>query len=92
MIHGDLLPSAEMITVLSQEYGVPLPDEDLFTQKPPVALFSSDACILLGKLSREKKTVCSSLDNYNEKYVQWKKEMAEKMSSERNHIRVSSEA
>lgn len=92
MIHGDLLPSAEMITVLSQEYGVPLTDEDLFTRKPPVPLFSSDACILSGKFSREKKTVYSSLDNYNEKYVQWKKEMAEKMSFERNHIRVSSEA
>uniref|UniRef100_A0A8C3B8B8 Cilia and flagella associated protein 92 (putative) n=1 Tax=Cairina moschata TaxID=8855 RepID=A0A8C3B8B8_CAIMO len=89
VIHGDLLPSAEMITVLSQEYGVPLPDEDLFTRKPPVPLFSSDACILLGKLSREKKTVYSSLDNYNEKYVQWKKEMAEKMSPERNHIRAN---
>ncbi|XP_013043122.3 uncharacterized protein CFAP92 isoform X1 [Anser cygnoides] len=92
VIHGDLLPSAEMITVLSQEYGVPLTDEDLFTRKPPVPLFSSDACILSGKFSREKKTVYSSLDNYNEKYVQWKKEMAEKMSFERNHIRANIDA
>ncbi|XP_035193411.1 uncharacterized protein KIAA1257 homolog isoform X3 [Oxyura jamaicensis] len=92
VIHGDLLPSAEMITVLSQEYGVPLTDEDLFTRKPPVPLFSSDACKLSGKFSREKKTVHSSLDNYNGKYVQWKKEMAEKMSFERNHIRANIDA
>uniref|UniRef100_A0A663ENH3 Cilia and flagella associated protein 92 (putative) n=1 Tax=Aquila chrysaetos chrysaetos TaxID=223781 RepID=A0A663ENH3_AQUCH len=44
VIHGDLLPSAEMITVLSHEYGVPLTDEDLFTQKPPLLSFSSDDC------------------------------------------------
>uniref|UniRef100_A0A7M4FPK4 Cilia and flagella associated protein 92 (putative) n=1 Tax=Crocodylus porosus TaxID=8502 RepID=A0A7M4FPK4_CROPO len=34
VIHGNLLPSAEMITVLSQEFGIPLTNEDLFVQKP----------------------------------------------------------
>uniref|UniRef100_A0A663MLB2 Cilia and flagella associated protein 92 (putative) n=1 Tax=Athene cunicularia TaxID=194338 RepID=A0A663MLB2_ATHCN len=42
VIHGDLLPSAEMISVLSHEYGVPVTDEDLFTRKPPLPSFSSD--------------------------------------------------
>lgn len=76
-----------MITALSREYGAPLTDEDLFTQKPPLLSFSSDYAP--PDVSREKKTGCSSLDDYNEKYVQWKKEVADKKSFERNHIRVS---
>ncbi|XP_029899721.2 uncharacterized protein KIAA1257 homolog isoform X4 [Aquila chrysaetos chrysaetos] len=86
VIHGDLLPSAEMITVLSHEYGVPLTDEDLFTQKPPLLSFSSDDCTVPGKVSRVKQAVYSSVDNYNEVYVQRKKEIADKMSFERNLI------
>uniref|UniRef100_A0A8B9YXN2 Cilia and flagella associated protein 92 (putative) n=1 Tax=Buteo japonicus TaxID=224669 RepID=A0A8B9YXN2_9AVES len=89
VIHGDLLPSAEMITVLSHEYGVPLTDEDHFTQKPPLLPFSSDDCTVPGKVSRVKQAVYSSVDNYNEVYVQRKKEIADKMSFERNHIVVS---
>lgn len=76
-----------MITALSREYGAPLTDEDLFTQKPPLLSFSSDYAP--PDVSREKKTGYSSLDDYNEKYVQWKKEVADKKSFERNHIRVS---
>uniref|UniRef100_A0A8C8A8F4 Cilia and flagella associated protein 92 (putative) n=1 Tax=Otus sunia TaxID=257818 RepID=A0A8C8A8F4_9STRI len=75
VIHGDLLPSAEMISVLSHEYGVPLTDEDLFTRKPPLLSFSSDVCTVPGKVSRVKQAVYSSLDNYNEVYVQQKKEL-----------------
>lgn len=90
VIHGDLLPSAEMIAVLSHEYGVPLTDEDLFTQKPPLRSFSSDDCTVPGKVSRVKQAVYSPVDNYNEVYVQRKKEIADKMSFERNHIVVSS--
>ncbi|XP_052534435.1 uncharacterized protein CFAP92 isoform X5 [Tympanuchus pallidicinctus] len=86
VIQGELLPSAEMITALSREYGAPLTDEDLFTQKPPLLSFSSDYAPP-GDVSREKKTGYSSLDDYNEKYVQWKKEVADKKSFERNHIR-----
>lgn len=90
VVHGDLLPSAEMITVLSHDYGVPLTDEDLFTQKPPLLSVSSDDYTLPGNVSRMKQAVYSSLDNYNEVYMPWKKEMADKMSFERNHIGVSS--
>ncbi|OXB65350.1 hypothetical protein ASZ78_016994, partial [Callipepla squamata] len=92
VIQGDLLPSAEMITALSQEYGVPFTDEDLFNQKPPLLSFSSDDYVPLGSVSREKKVVYSSLDNKNEKYMQWKKEIADKISSERNHIGANIDA
>uniref|UniRef100_A0A8C9FUQ1 Cilia and flagella associated protein 92 (putative) n=1 Tax=Pavo cristatus TaxID=9049 RepID=A0A8C9FUQ1_PAVCR len=80
VIQGDLLPSAEMITALSREYGAPLTDEDLFTQKSPLLSFSSDYTPP-GNVSREKKAGYSSLDHYNEKYVQWKKEIADKKIS-----------
>ncbi|KFP96300.1 Uncharacterized protein FLJ43738, partial [Haliaeetus albicilla] len=59
VIHGDLLPSAEMITVLSHEYGVPLTDEDLFTQKPPLLSFSSDDCTVPGKHQLSRTTIRS---------------------------------
>ncbi|KFV88092.1 Uncharacterized protein FLJ43738, partial [Struthio camelus australis] len=51
VVHGDLLPSAEMITVLSQEFGIPLTKEDLFTQKPPSVSFSSDSYTKPAKVS-----------------------------------------
>ncbi|XP_032851699.2 uncharacterized protein KIAA1257 homolog isoform X4 [Tyto alba] len=89
VIHGDLLPSAEMITVLSHEYGVPLADEDLFTQNPPFLSFSSDDYTVPGKVSRVKQAACSSLDNYKEVHVQRKKEIADKMSFERNHTKAN---
>ncbi|XP_054693600.1 uncharacterized protein CFAP92 [Grus americana] len=89
VIHGDLLPSAEMITVLSREYGVPLTDEDLFAQKPPLLLVSSDDYTVPGKVNEVKQAVYSSLDNCNEMRVQRKKEIADRMSFERNHIRAN---
>ncbi|XP_021265324.1 uncharacterized protein KIAA1257 homolog [Numida meleagris] len=91
VIQGDLLPSAEMITALSQKYGVPLTDEDLFTRKPPLLSLSSPDTPP-GNVRRGKKAVCSSLDNHNEKYVQWKKEIAGKLSFERNHIKANIDA
>ncbi|KFQ53397.1 Uncharacterized protein FLJ43738, partial [Nestor notabilis] len=60
VIHGDLLPSAEMVTALSLEYGVPLTDEDLFTQTPPLPTFSPDDYTVPGKVSRVKQAVSSS--------------------------------
>ncbi|XP_010292267.1 PREDICTED: uncharacterized protein FLJ43738 [Phaethon lepturus] len=89
VVRGDLLPSAVMITVLSHEYGVPLTDEDLFTQKPPLLLVSSDDYTVPGKVSRVKQTARSSLDNHNERCVQRKKDIADKMSFERNHVEAN---
>ncbi|POI32189.1 hypothetical protein CIB84_004059, partial [Bambusicola thoracicus] len=79
-----------MITALSREYGFPLADEDLFTQKPPLLSFSSDYTPP-GNVSREKKAQYSSLDDYNERYVLSKKEI-DKKSFERNHIRANIDA
>uniref|UniRef100_A0A8C4U6V5 Cilia and flagella associated protein 92 (putative) n=1 Tax=Falco tinnunculus TaxID=100819 RepID=A0A8C4U6V5_FALTI len=81
---GDLLPSAAMITALSRQYGVPLTDEDLFTRKPPLLSFSSDDYTAPGKVSRGNQAVHSSFDNHNEVCAQRKKEIAGKMTSERN--------
>ncbi|XP_010210142.1 PREDICTED: uncharacterized protein LOC104565170 [Tinamus guttatus] len=75
-----------MITILSQEFGIPLTKKDLFTQKPSLVPFSSDSFTIPGKVNRVKRAVYSTLDNHNEKYVQWKKEKEDKISSERNHI------
>ncbi|KAM6059423.1 uncharacterized protein LJ206_014108 isoform 2-T5 [Theristicus caerulescens] len=75
-----------MITVLSHEYGVALTDENLFTQKPPFLSVSSDDYTVPGKVSRVKQAVYPSLGNSNEMCVQQKKEIADKMSFERNHI------
>ncbi|XP_061864637.1 uncharacterized protein FLJ43738-like [Colius striatus] len=86
VIQGDLLPSAEMITALSHEYGVALTAEDLFTQKPPVLSFESDDYTVPGKASRVKQAVCSSSETYNEVYVQQKEKREDKVSFERNHI------
>uniref|UniRef100_A0A8C0IYK6 Cilia and flagella associated protein 92 (putative) n=1 Tax=Chelonoidis abingdonii TaxID=106734 RepID=A0A8C0IYK6_CHEAB len=41
VVQRGLLPSAEMITVLSQEFGIPLTKEDLFIQRPPLPSVSS---------------------------------------------------
>ncbi|KFZ47538.1 Uncharacterized protein FLJ43738, partial [Antrostomus carolinensis] len=67
VIRGDLLPSAEMITVLSHKYGVPLAAEDLFTQKPALISCSFDDYTVPGEVSRVKQAY-SSLDNYNKMY------------------------
>ncbi|KFZ58438.1 Uncharacterized protein FLJ43738, partial [Podiceps cristatus] len=77
VIHGDLLPSAEMITALSHKYGLPLTGEDLFTQKPPLLSCAFDDDTVPGKVSRVKQAY-SSLDNHKEMCVQRKKERTDK--------------
>ncbi|KAK4815266.1 hypothetical protein QYF61_024025 [Mycteria americana] len=89
-ILGGLLPAAEVIAVLSHKYGVPLSDEGLFIQKPPLLSLSSDDYAVPGKVSRVTQAVDSSLRNYNETRVQQKKETADKVSFERNRVGVSS--
>ncbi|XP_030314483.1 uncharacterized protein KIAA1257 homolog [Calypte anna] len=78
VIRGDLLPSAEMIRVLSHEYGVPLKDEHLFPQKPPLVAFGDTGEV--GKVEQEH----SLLDTNSEMCVQKKEETAEK-----NYIRAN---
>ncbi|XP_071611554.1 uncharacterized protein CFAP92 isoform X2 [Heliangelus exortis] len=72
VIRGDLLPSAEMIRVLSHEYGVPLKDEHLFPQKPPLVAFGDTGEV--GRVEEEH----SLLDSNSGMCVQKKEEIAEK--------------
>ncbi|KAM6468061.1 uncharacterized protein CFAP92 isoform 1-T2 [Liasis olivaceus] len=66
VVHRSLLPSAEMITVLSQEFGVPLTKADLFVQEPPEILSSVGT---VKKYSHMRQYRSSCLDNCNKKYV-----------------------
>uniref|UniRef100_A0A8C8SH48 Cilia and flagella associated protein 92 (putative) n=1 Tax=Pelusios castaneus TaxID=367368 RepID=A0A8C8SH48_9SAUR len=92
VIQRSLLPSAEMITVLSQEFGIPLTKEDLFIQKPPPRSFSPFALQKSRKVTIKQGAMHSLLDNYNEKYVWWKKEVEDKMQHYKDHIQTNIDA
>ncbi|XP_058026006.1 uncharacterized protein CFAP92 isoform X1 [Ahaetulla prasina] len=66
VVHYNLLPSAEMITMLSQEFGVPLTKADMYVKEPPEILETFDK---MQKDSSMRHYGCSHLDNYNKKYV-----------------------
>ncbi|KFO80664.1 Uncharacterized protein FLJ43738, partial [Cuculus canorus] len=66
VVHGKLLPSAEMITALGHEYGAPLAIKDLFAQKPPLHLVSSGDYTVPGTVSRAQQAARSSLGNCSE--------------------------
>ncbi|KYO29860.1 hypothetical protein Y1Q_0023196 [Alligator mississippiensis] len=92
VIHGNLLPSAEMITVLSQEFGIPLTNEDLFVQKPSLLSLPSFGFSKQTEIVRKKRAIHSLLDNYNKKYMLWKKEMEDKMKYDKDHIQTNIDA
>ncbi|ETE64967.1 hypothetical protein L345_09261, partial [Ophiophagus hannah] len=75
VVHYSLLPSAEMITMLSQEFGVPLTKADMYVREPPEDLETFNK---MQKHSSMRQYGCSHLDNYNKKYVQRKKEQERK--------------
>lgn len=79
-----------MITVLSQEFGIPLTKEDLFIQKHPLHSFSPLALQKSRKVTIKQGAMPSLLDNHNEKYIRWKKDMEDKMQPYKDHIQVSS--
>ncbi|XP_053233709.1 uncharacterized protein CFAP92 isoform X1 [Podarcis raffonei] len=72
VVHHDLLPSAEMITVLSQEFGIPLKRDDLFIQQHPEISGMFD---IPPKYSYVRKYRHFPLDNHNEEYLLRKREM-----------------
>ncbi|XP_032996722.1 uncharacterized protein KIAA1257 homolog isoform X2 [Lacerta agilis] len=72
VVHHDLLPSAEMITVLSQEFGIPLKRDDLLIQQHPEI---SDMFDMPPKYSYVRKYRRFPLDNHNEEYILRKREM-----------------
>nr|XP_020654135.1 uncharacterized protein KIAA1257 homolog isoform X3 [Pogona vitticeps]XP_020654136.1 uncharacterized protein KIAA1257 homolog isoform X3 [Pogona vitticeps] len=72
VIHHNLLPSAEMITALSLEFGVPLHKDDLHVQQCPQISGIFDIPIKCFHMEQDKH---SHLDNHNEEYILRKKEM-----------------
>uniref|UniRef100_A0A452HNF2 DUF4550 domain-containing protein n=1 Tax=Gopherus agassizii TaxID=38772 RepID=A0A452HNF2_9SAUR len=92
VVQRGLLPSAEMITVLSQEFGIPLTKEDLFIQRPPLPSVSSFALQKSRKVPTKRGAMHSLLDNHNEKYIQCKKEMEDKMQHYKDHIQTNIDA
>uniref|UniRef100_A0ABM5FK60 Uncharacterized protein CFAP92 isoform X6 n=1 Tax=Pogona vitticeps TaxID=103695 RepID=A0ABM5FK60_9SAUR len=72
VIHHNLLPSAEMITALSLEFGVPLHKDDLHVQQCPQISGIFDIPIKYFHMEQDKH---SHLDNHNEEYILRKKEM-----------------
>ncbi|XP_039205374.1 uncharacterized protein KIAA1257 homolog isoform X2 [Crotalus tigris] len=86
VIHYNLLPSAEMITMLSQEFGVPLTKADMYAREPPEILESFNK---MQKDPSMRQYGCSHLDNHNKKYVLRKKE--QESQAPRNYIQSNIE-
>lgn len=91
VIQGDLLPSVEMVNLLSREFGIPLTKET-FVQKVP--LLSSSYPVSPGA---EKKYFKPSafhvpLDNYNTMYMQWKKDQQSSLQDCKDHIQNNIDA
>ncbi|KAL8212450.1 UNVERIFIED_CONTAM: hypothetical protein K2H54_046923 [Gekko kuhli] len=71
IVHYDLLPSAEMIISLSQEFGIPLAKDDLLIQQQPEILeIYKHPTAFQGRQKRR-----SLLDNQNKSYILRKTEM-----------------
>ncbi|KAG8128208.1 hypothetical protein E2320_015078, partial [Naja naja] len=86
VVHYNLLPSAEMITMLSQEFGVPLTKADMYVREPSEALETFNK---MQKHSSMRQYGCSHLDNDNKKYVQRKKE--QESQAPHNYIQTNIE-
>ncbi|XP_054832357.1 uncharacterized protein FLJ43738-like, partial [Eublepharis macularius] len=71
VVHYDLLPSAEMIISLGQEFGIPLAKDDLLIQQQPEILETYKFPTYFQK--KQKKH--SFLDNQNKLYILRKMEM-----------------
>ncbi|XP_060119597.1 uncharacterized protein FLJ43738-like [Heteronotia binoei] len=85
IVHYDLLPSAEMIISLSQEFGIPLAKDDLLIQQPSeiLAIYKHPSAFQRGHKRR------SLLDNQNKWYILRKREMESQTPC--NYIQVNIE-
>ncbi|XP_075689941.1 uncharacterized protein CFAP92 [Rhinoderma darwinii] len=82
VIQSDLLPSAEMIHLLSREFGVPLKPGDLFGD----AEHTFNKKLVISE-KEDKSLRCPlhiQLDNFNEQYIQLKREFDNHKT--KNHI------
>ncbi|XP_061053326.1 uncharacterized protein CFAP92 isoform X1 [Eubalaena glacialis] len=73
VITGDLLPSSSMIKELSQEFGLPISQEDL-TEGKLLAMSPPPAPSLEDFRSRNS-TLTSEIQAHQEKYLQWRNTM-----------------
>ncbi|KAM9324461.1 uncharacterized protein CFAP92 [Gastrophryne carolinensis] len=73
VIHSNLLPSSDMIHLLSREFGIPFNFADLFVDKNPsvskkLVISEKEDAWFTNKVWR------NSLDNHNQAYILWKEE------------------
>ncbi|XP_068107934.1 uncharacterized protein CFAP92 [Hyperolius riggenbachi] len=88
VIQSDLLPSAEMIRLLSREFGIPFSFADLISDSGPSS--SKKLLISVGEDNWYRKQLLrSSLDNYNEPYITQKWEM--ERQENKDHIKKNIE-
>lgn len=65
---GDLLPSSAMIKELSQEFGMPMSQEDL-TERKLLAMAPAPS---LEGFQGQKPTLALQIHSHQEKYLQWR--------------------
>ncbi|MGH0154491.1 UNVERIFIED_CONTAM: hypothetical protein FKN15_027610 [Acipenser sinensis] len=72
--HYNLFPSSEMILSMSQEFGIPLRKASLDTMND-LKLTSNQSAVEPSSPDFKSTTQLNPLDNYNEKYVEWKQKI-----------------
>ncbi|XP_058855815.1 uncharacterized protein cfap92 isoform X2 [Acipenser ruthenus] len=72
--HYNLFPSSEMILRMSQEFGIPLRKASLDTMND-LKLTSNQSAVEPSSPDFKSTTQLNPLDNYNEKYVEWKQKI-----------------
>ncbi|XP_074139793.1 uncharacterized protein CFAP92 isoform X2 [Sminthopsis crassicaudata] len=72
VIEKDLLPSADMVKCMSEEFGVPVSRSELLTQAPLKKLPSA---LKIDRPERKVYSFHSLIKLHQEKYLQWKKDM-----------------
>uniref|UniRef100_UPI00398F31E3 uncharacterized protein cfap92 n=1 Tax=Pristiophorus japonicus TaxID=55135 RepID=UPI00398F31E3 len=70
VVQNDLFPTAEMVKVLSREFGIPAYETDPLAIK----IFPKPSLLPISKFEPPTRMFYSPLDNYNEKYVQRKQD------------------
>lgn len=83
MVTGDLLPSSAMIKELSQEFGIPISQEDLTEGK--LLAVSPPPAPNLDFWSR-KSTLTSEIQVHQEKYLQWRNTMILKSKEQKRSL------
>ncbi|XP_069062733.1 uncharacterized protein CFAP92 isoform X2 [Pleurodeles waltl] len=91
VIQGDLLPSVEMVNLLSREFGIPLTKET-FLHKVPLLSSSYPVSPDAEENNFKPSAFHVPLDNYNPKYMQWKKDQQISLQDCKDHIKNNIDA